>query len=102
MSPACRRGHEFTEANTRMDRRGRRICRECGRTRIAEWRQSRRAAALERARAVTISAQAVVRSILEPAPEIVPAATCEDCYGAGYDASGYRCECTEHEIGGQS
>lgn len=34
---ACLRGHEFTAENTYIDRRGRRLCRECQRARQRAW-----------------------------------------------------------------
>jgi len=43
--PACKKGHPFTEENTRLDARGYRSCRACGRERSAAHRDHRRAAA---------------------------------------------------------
>jgi hypothetical protein len=37
----CKRGHEFTLENTRVDNRGFRSCRECGRNLTREWQKRR-------------------------------------------------------------
>lgn len=49
--PACHKGHLFTPANTHLDRRGRRVCRECRRIKERLRTQQRRLAREARAAA---------------------------------------------------
>lgn len=39
----CAQGHEFTRANTRIDKRGQRVCVACHKTKNREWMRRRRA-----------------------------------------------------------
>lgn len=45
----CRRGHEFTPANTRIDGKGNRVCRECTNAHARRYRQVKRISLLEAA-----------------------------------------------------
>lgn len=40
----CAKGHEYTDENTLIGRRGDRICRQCSRERVKVWKAARRAA----------------------------------------------------------
>lgn len=41
----CKNGHEFTDANTRIDKMGRRCCRQCRRDYARAWERRKRALA---------------------------------------------------------